>query len=268
MWETLVTGTSQATPHVSGTIALLKSLHPTWLPSYFFSALQTTGIPLRLLFVDFVWRYFFLMKYPFLSALEMTNRKNPIPFTNGVKATPFDMGFGHINPNSAVDPGLVFPITNHAYTGFLCSPDSGLGSPNSTIDPSLYCRKFPSTKALHLNLPSISFFNVKAGISTSTRRFVKNVGPPSTYTVVVKSPLGSVLKVSPTKLEFRRDKVLSFNVKVIPYRPSDKVQGVFFSNSTRWNTVQAKIAWTFGSITWADNKGHKVRSVVVLNSVR
>lgn len=65
-------GTSMSSPHVAGLGALLTEMHPDWSPMMIKSALMTTG-------------------YDLISG-----------------ADPFAQGAGHVDPNKAGDPGLVF----------------------------------------------------------------------------------------------------------------------------------------------------------------
>lgn len=201
------------------------------------------------------------------AASQYTNRKNLIPVDSAKIATPFSKGSGHINPNSAADPGLVYPISDSGYDTFLCSPDSGLSLPESQGNYSLYCKTYPSSKAVDLNIPSITFFNVKAGKNSSTSRTLKNVGPAATYYVRIDSPAGSVLTVTPTKLKFAKGQTLKYNVTIVPSQSSSKVQSSTLTTGTTNFTVSAELYWTFGAITWIDNKGHSVRSVVALNAI-
>ena len=74
----ILSGTSMSSPHVAGLAALLMDQHPTWSPMMIKSALMTSG-------------------YDVLDTVRSPN-------ATGI----FRQGAGHVRPNSAADPGLVF----------------------------------------------------------------------------------------------------------------------------------------------------------------
>ncbi|XP_031498059.1 subtilisin-like protease SBT3.9 isoform X3 [Nymphaea colorata] len=211
-------GTSMACPHVSGVAALLKSLHPHWSPAAIKSAIVTTA--------------------------SITNRfGEPITAEGGPRkiADPFDFGGGHVNPNRAANPGLVYDIGVADYVQFLCSLgySSSAISRLSTNAPSCGSR----SSVFNLNLPSITVSNLKN--TTTVARTVTNVGPvSSTYRVKVESPSGVRVSVEPQTLNFHEKvKALTFTVTFSPVR---EIQGDF----------------SFGSLTWMDGK-HVVRIPLV-----
>ena len=85
-----LTGTSMAAPHVAGVAALLKERHPDWTPSILRSAIMTTA------------------------------RQDLTQADGETSANPFDMGAGHIVPNEALEPGLVYANSNDAFDAFTC----------------------------------------------------------------------------------------------------------------------------------------------------
>ncbi|GFS30631.1 subtilisin-like serine endopeptidase family protein [Actinidia rufa] len=179
----LLTGTSMACPHVAGVAALLRAAHPKWSPSAIYSAMMTTA-----------------------NALDNTN--NPIRDNgrNRTFANPLAMGSGQIDPNLALNPGLVYDLTLQDYP----SPD--------------------------LNYPSfIAFYTNRTTKNTTAtfQRTVTNVGDgPATYKVEVVAPAGSVVTVSPKMLFFsNKYEKNSYNLSV-EYK-SDK-NGMVTFGSVIW----------------------------------
>lgn len=96
-WNFL-SGTSMSCPHVTGVVAVLKSIHPDWSPAVIKSALMTT-------------------------AMNIDATGDTILAQGTMQgSTPFDVGAGSINPSEAFDPGLVYDIDKKDYFG------------NSTVD--------------------------------------------------------------------------------------------------------------------------------------
>ncbi|KAL0398923.1 UNVERIFIED_CONTAM: Subtilisin-like protease SBT5.4 [Sesamum radiatum] len=101
-------GTSMSCPHVSGVAGLIKTLHPDWSPAAIRSAIMTT-------------------------ARIRDNTVNPMRNADYQAATPFAYGSGHIRPNRAVDPGLVYDLSVNDYLDFLCG--SGTAKHKSVKSP-------------------------------------------------------------------------------------------------------------------------------------
>ncbi|CAL9151447.1 unnamed protein product [Musa hybrid cultivar] len=203
-------GTSMSCPHIAGIAGLLKALHPDWSHSAIKSAIMTT-------------------------ARTRDNMKEPMFNSSFVKTSPFSYGSGHVQPNRAMDPGLVYDLTTNDYLNFLCA----LGY-NSTQIATFSTEPFvcPSKplKIEDLNYPSITIPNL-SGASTITRT-IKNVGLPSTYKVHVEEPAGVSVTVKPRKLKFKKlGEEKKFTVALKDKR----------SNLAR--------EYTFGGLTWSDGVG-------------
>ncbi|KAG5622282.1 hypothetical protein H5410_007500 [Solanum commersonii] len=150
-------GTSMSCPHVSGVIALLKSIHPDWSSDAVRSALMTTS-----------------------TINNVVGR--PIKNATGDDANPFEYGSGHFKPSKAADPGLIYDATYTDYLLYLCSqnirPDLSYNCPD----------KVPA--ASNLNYPSLAIANIR-GSSRTVTRVITNVGKDnSTYNLAVSSPPG------------------------------------------------------------------------------
>ncbi|KAL1293337.1 hypothetical protein HN51_053985 [Arachis hypogaea] len=216
-----LSGTSMSCPHVAGIAGLLKTLHPEWSPSAIKSAILT-------------------------SARTRDNKGEPMLDGDFKAATPFEYGFGHVRPNRAMDPGLVYDTSIDDYLNFLCT----IGYDQKKI------KRFSGTPhhecpdgmgVLDVNYPSITV-PVLYGRVTVTRR-VRNVGSPGTYVASFNDiPSGLSLSVNPNVLKFQSvGEEKSFKVTMEVAKPGRSI--------------------VFGDLTWSDGK-HYVRTPITVGGIK
>jgi subtilisin family serine protease len=207
----LYSGTSMSSPHVAGLAALLKDLHPNWTPMMIKSALMT-------------------------SAYDILDGPNTHPLVI------FRQGAGHVRPNSAADPGLVYNSGWNDWLTFICDTQpQGLENTCNQLWGLGYS-KDPSD----LNTASIAIGDM-AGVQIVTRK-VTNVGNvPATYNMSVTGMAGFTIDVTPSSLSLNPGQTKSFTVKF-----------------TR--TTAALNAYTGGQLTWTDGT-HNVRIPLVVKPV-
>ena len=165
-------GTSMSSPHVAGLAALFKQLHPEWSPMAIKSALMT-------------------------SAGDILDGPNTNPLVI------FRQGAGHVRPNNATNPGLVFDSGFNDWLGFLCG----------TQLPVSFCSDagVPVLDASNMNTASIAIGDM-AGVQTITRR-VTNVGSSAaTYTPTYTGMVGFTVAISPPSLTLAAGETKSFTV--------------------------------------------------------
>ncbi|KAH0460698.1 hypothetical protein IEQ34_011361 [Dendrobium chrysotoxum] len=218
----ILSGTSMSCPHISGIAALLKSAHPSWSPSAIKSALMTT-------------------------AYVMDNTGSSLVDADGSIATPLAYGSGYVNPQKALNPGLIYDIKLDDYIAFLCSIEPNLQLIQSITKTSNITCSRKLTNLGNLNYPSFSIvFSPKSRKAVKYTRVVTNAGPTgSVYSVEVDIPASVGAKVKPTKLVFRQGgQKLKYTV-------------TFTSKMGKGSEAEMK----FGSITWSDGE-HQVRSPI------
>ncbi|KAJ0038391.1 hypothetical protein Pint_23848 [Pistacia integerrima] len=158
----VMSGTSMATPHVAGIVALLKVSHHDWSPAAIKSALVTTA-----------WK----------------NSPSGSPtFAEGNIANPFDIGSGIVNPNEAADPGLVYDMNTADYKLYLCATGYSNSAISRIARQATIC---PSIKPsiLDVNVPSITIPNLRNSVTLT--RTVTNVGASDcNYRAVIEPPFG------------------------------------------------------------------------------
>ncbi|CAN6167380.1 unnamed protein product [Urochloa humidicola] len=225
-------GTSMSCPHVAGVAALLKALHPDWSPAAIKSAIMTT-------------------------ARVQDNTRKPMSNSSFLRATPFGYGAGHVRPNRAADPGLVYDAGAADYLAFLCA----LGYNSSSIaafaggaHASCQAGAAPP-RPEDLNYPSIAVPHLSpTGAARTVTRRVRNVGTSAggaaaVYEARVRAPRGVAVEVRPARLEFaaageEKEFAVTFRAR----------EGMFLPGE-----------YVFGRLVWSDGAGgHRVRSPLVV----
>ena len=208
-----ISGTSMSAPHVAGVAALLVQLHPDWTPDMIKSALMTTG------------------------------RQDVVKEDTTTAADPFDFGAGHIVPNSAGDPGLVYTSSFNGYLAFMCD-----AAPQVFADPAATCATLGgagfSLDASDLNLASIG---VAAVVDEQTvTRTVTSVTPgASTWTASITG-IDGFDATTPASFTLNEGESETFEI-------------------TFSTTTAEPEEWSFGALTLTDGT-HTVRSPIALRA--
>ncbi len=208
-----LSGTSMSTPHVAGVAALIMQAHPDWTPAALKSAL-------------------------------MTSARQSVDASGGTTgANPFDFGAGHIVPNEALNPGLVYDAGADDYDAFACGFDFE-SVPESRCDALEAAGA--SFLPRDLNQPSISVSRL-TNRETVPRRVTNVSDESATYSVSLTPPAGIGVTVDPPTLALAPGQSAGFTVS-LSYE-----SGLLDS-------------WRFGSLTWSSDD-HTVRNSIAVRPV-
>ncbi|KAJ0977814.1 hypothetical protein J5N97_013288 [Dioscorea zingiberensis] len=219
-------GTSMAAPHVAGVMALIRKKYPKWSPAAIQSAIITSA-----------------------DDLDLSGRPI-IDATTDEPANIFARGAGHINPQRAMDPGLVYDRNFSDYVGYLCALGCDSATMHMYTDRKVNCTAEMKIKASQLNYPSIMVTLSSLSPNETVSRTVTNVGHVSSvYTPRIFHPAKASVILSTNRLQFsahRRQASFDVTIRITPPVP---VKGTISEGKIEWvsnkQVVRSPIAVVF-----------------------
>ncbi|GAB4830104.1 hypothetical protein Ancab_019746 [Ancistrocladus abbreviatus] len=230
---TVMSGTSMACPHVSGITALIRSAYHNWSPAAVKSAIMTTA--------------------------AVTDHYGKPIMDGDIPADVFSMGAGHVNPERAINPGLVYDIRPDDYITHLCTLRYTRTEVFTITHRNVSCREMlRSNRGFSLNYPSITVTFRSGETRKMIRRQVTNVGSPnSIYSVEVEAPEGVRIAVKPRQLVFRSvNETLSYKVHVISRKRTGTMPSSFAQGHLTWVHSHQSLYKVRSpiSVTWINRK--------------
>ncbi|KAL1812648.1 hypothetical protein ACET3Z_022713 [Daucus carota] len=215
---TLLSGTSMSSPHLVGIAALLKASHRDWSSAAIRSAMMTTA--------------------------DISDNSNGpiIDMRFGLAACPLDYGAGHVNPNKAMDPGLVYDTKPEDYINYLCAM-------NYTRDEIRLITRRSDTSCensnLDLNYPSfiVILNNTNTTSYTFKRVLTNTLNTTASYRAIVRTPsTGMSVVVQPSTISFSgkystAEFSMTVSIDLSPNPENDQLGNFGFLS---WNEINGK----------------------------
>ncbi|CAI5502922.1 unnamed protein product, partial [Closterium sp. Naga37s-1] len=211
-----LSGTSMATPHVAGIVALIMQMNPDWSPARVMSAVMTTATPgglpsdIRTMVVSSSGAAGGKPGTSGSGGGGYTYRVvKPMKNSLNKEATAWELGSGHVDPPRVGDPGLVFDIMFDDNVNFLAGLD--LQRAKDTF-PSVTTFS-PIKPAYKFNRPSISVSKLFGGV-TVTRTVTNVASVASTYVAKVIPPPRVKVTVTPSTFTIAPGDKVTFSVEL------------------------------------------------------